>query len=182
MPTAKPLPPAEYLKECFSYDSETGVLHWKVRPLAHFSDTQHMTAWNTRYAGRPVGHVARNGYIGTHLPKQCALAHRVVWAMCYGDPALSQIDHIDGDRANNRIGNLRLATASENSHNSRMRKHNKHEAKGVCYDKNRHKWSAYITHEYKNIFLGRFITIEEAHLAYCAAADRLHGDFANYGR
>lgn len=99
--------------------------------------------------------------------------HRLVGEAFLGLTADRQVDHIDGDRTNNRLENLRLATHSQNRRNSRSR--SSCGMKGVS--RHRKRWSAKITIDGKLKHLGIYDTPEEAHAAYCAAAKELHGEF-----
>jgi hypothetical protein len=88
-----------------------------------------------------------------------------------------QIDHIDGQKANNMIENLRLANNSQNHHNLGVRSNNTSGIKGVYFDKARNKWAAETKAKGRKIFLGRYHTKEEAAKAYNEAAKFHHGEF-----
>jgi hypothetical protein len=92
-----------------------------------------------------------------------------------------QVDHINGNGLDNRKANLRLATVAENSQNARRRKDNASGFKGVYWDKYWKRWKAQIRYDGKCKRLGTFSTPEEAHEAYCRAAQDFHGQFANTG-
>lgn len=102
-------------------------------------------------------------------------AHRVVWLLHYGDWPNLDIDHINGDKSDNRIENLRLANVIENNRNRAALSG----YKGVRYHKPSGKWQARITSEYKGKHLGLFNNEIEAAKAYDEAARLLHGDFAH---
>jgi hypothetical protein len=87
------------------------------------------------------------------------------------------IDHINGDKADNRICNLRLATDYQNSYYRPRKSTNTSGLKGV-YQRENGKYRATITIEKQKINLGTFETKEEAYAAYCEAARKLHGEFA----
>jgi hypothetical protein len=100
----------------------------------------------------------------------------MVWAMTYGEWP-DELDHINGIKHDNRIANLRQATPKENAFNRGAHKNNTSGYKGVCFYKKNGKYQATVN----GIYLGRFDTPELAHAAYCAEADRLHGEFVNHG-
>lgn len=109
--------------------------------------------------------------------------HRVILARKLERPLRKSelVDHIDGDGLNNRRNNLRPATNAQNVRNSRKRTTNTSGFKGVSWNKEHRKWRAEIMARGKKKFLGLFNTAEEAHKAYCEAAEQLHGEFANFG-
>jgi hypothetical protein len=179
---AKPLLSVTYLRECFDYDPETGVLRWKVRPEAHFPDLRAWKIWNTRYAGRVVKCAHNKGYIRVSVDSRRYLAHRVIWAVFAGSWPVKEIDHRNEDKTDNHWHNLREATSAENRCNRCAQRNNTTGFKGVRWSKNKSTYIAHITHRYQWHYLGAFSTAEEAHAAYCTAADQLHGKFANHGR
>lgn len=89
-----------------------------------------------------------------------------------------QIDHVNGNRLDNRICNLRDATHAENQRNSKRPKSNTSGIKGVYWDKRSKKWGAHIRFGNKMLNLGRFSEKEDAAAAYKLAALKYHGDFA----
>jgi len=160
----------EYLKSIINYNPETGVFLWKIRP-----DVEN--AWNGRYAGTSAG-AYKDGYKVIRIHRQMFRAHRLAWLYVYGYLPKGDLDHIDGNRANNKISNLREATRSQNSANSRKSIKNTSGFKGVYYRKDTNKWSAYIGKNGKRTILGCFDCPAAAHFAYVVAANKLHGDFA----
>lgn len=101
------LPSVEYLRECFDYDPETGILTWKERPRSHFStDAGHKT-FNSQVAGTPVRKKERDGYLTLGINKRFLRAHRVAWAIYYGQWPTDQLDHINLNKSDNRIVNLK---------------------------------------------------------------------------
>ncbi len=101
--------------------------------------------------------------------------HRAVMDPPHG----MQVDHINGDKLDNRKSNLRVCTASQNKMNIGARKHNKLGLKGVSRPSNgSYGYVANICRDGKQVRVGRFQTKEEAHAAYVNAAIELHGEFA----
>lgn len=161
-------------RELLDYDPETGVLTWR-RPVAH-----------PRFAGRVAGTVhdrRRPGpsYISLQVDGKKYLGHRLAWLIVYGNWPQGIIDHINGDGTDNRLRNLREATGSQNQHNSRLRSDSSTGLKGVSISRRENKYRATIKRNGRQVYLGLFSTAQEAHAAYCEAADELHGEFANYG-
>lgn len=162
---------AEHVREAFDYDVESGELIWRVRPAVN----AYATRFNNQYAGTKAGSISKKGYVYILLLGRRYLAHRIVWLHQNGSMPTLHIDHINGNKSDNRIENLREATQAQNNCNTSKR--NKY-GKGVNRVWN--KYAGQIWHEGKHFYLGLFKTPEEAHAAYCAAATRLHGEFARF--
>lgn len=168
MPRCKPLPSQEYLKSILDYDPETGAFTWKHRP----NGPRH---WNTKYAGTRAGSLEPvSGYERISINDRIFKAHRLAWVWMTGDSPDEEIDHINGDRLDNRWANLRLATHGQNQANCKT--WNKFGLKGVTKCGNR--FLAKITKNHEYHYLGLFATPEEAHAAYMKAAREMHGEFA----
>lgn len=157
---------AEEARQLFHYNPETGELTWKV-------------SLSTR---APVGHIVRSkdgaGYYRVGVRGKKYKAHRIAWLMTYGQWPKGQIDHINGIRMDNRLCNLREASNAENQRNRAAQRNNTSGFKGVYWDKSRSKWLAKIDVGGERHHLGRYKTPEEAHAAYCKAAEEFHGEFA----
>lgn len=91
------------------------------------------------------------------------------------------VDHKDRNGLNNTRENLRVCTKTQNMQNSKSKSNNKHGLKGVHYHAQTGLWHSHIRHEGKRKSLGYFSTKEEAHKAYCDAANIMHGEFACTG-
>ena len=115
----------------------------------------------TYYAGRP----------GPGPKYSCISMHRQI--MCTPDNMV--VDHINSDGLDNQRHNLRNCTTAQNNVNSNKKPHCSSIYKGVCFDKGRNQWAAYIGREYK---IGRFSTEYDAALAYNKKAVELYGEFA----
>jgi hypothetical protein len=164
-PNRNPVPSAftERLRELVHYDPTTGVFTRKV-------------LCGGRVEGSIAGTLHCDGYLKFSVDNRLYLAHRLAWLFVYGEWPPNQIDHINGNRADNRIVNLRLATPAENSRNRRRHQNNISGFKGVI--RQRAKWHAQIMVNGRWHRLGGFSTPEEAHAAYCEAAPKFHGEFA----
>lgn len=141
-----------------------------AKPISRYSGNQ--------YAKREFAGIKMvNGYISiSHKGIKCSLHQLVFYA--YHGFLPEFIDHVDRDRSNNSISNLRPATINENNRNMGMNRRNKSGFKGVHFDRARGKFVAKITVNNKAIFLGRFSSAEEAHNAYAAAAKKHFGQFS----
>lgn len=128
-----------------------------------------------------VGYVNGNGYLIISIKNKKFRAHRLAWVMHYGVEPSKFIDHIDGNKLNNRISNLRLATKSQNMMNRPEQINNKLGLKGVHFDKASNKFVAQICRDGKRVFLGRFSIKGEAASAYETAAENLHLEFMHGG-
>jgi hypothetical protein len=166
------LPTQSHLHEWFDYDPATGVFVWKK---VHYS--------NAKLLGRPAGTRRKSGYIFIGVPQFGQLgAHRLAWIYVHGlTIGGAEVDHEDTDPSNNAIGNLRLATSSQQKQNKKVQSNNRSGLKGAFYthEKRRGKrWTSRIKVEGKVISLGYFATALEAHDAYAQAAFEYFGEFA----
>lgn len=167
----------EYIRELLDYDPQTGDFIWMRRKLR--SNFERMDKiWNSRLAGKPVAkRKHRHGHLQIGLHCKNYMAHRVAWAHYYGKWPEHDIDHKNGNPADNRITNLRLATDSENLCNAKIRINNTSGIKGVSWNKKSHKWYAYINKDSKMIGIGRFHCFGRAIAARKVAEKELHGEF-----
>lgn len=176
-------PTSQELHAMLTYDPETGLFVWRERPVAMFShgdkgQTHNAAKWNRKFAGRPA-FITDNGFgyrkaIIWMKPYQ---AHRVAWAMIYGEWPTMEIDHINGNRSDNRIENLRQVTPAENQRNQKTPAHNTSGHVGVIWFPQTNRWQVRIGKRH----VGYFKDFSEA----CAArksAEAEHGYHANHGR
>ena len=162
--------PLEGLEKVLRYEPDTGEFFWLI-------DRPRKTK-----AGEKAGHFNKTGYLEIRYNKKTFQAHRIAWYLQTGeDPKGMTIDHINGNRADNKFNNLRMASQKENSRNRRKSDGKTSKYKGVYWYKRHEKWKATIGHEGRCIHLGYFHDEYEAHLAYCKAALELQGEFANFG-
>lgn len=159
------------LNERYWYDEASGELRYKVRP----SPASRVPVNGV------VGSINWSGYRVVNVNGKQHRVHRLIWVMLVGEiPEGYQIDHIDGNRANNHISNLRLATRVENQRNARKRRDNTSGTKGVSFDKLSGKWRAQIRKDGRNIST-LFETKDEAIDYVRQSRELLHKDFANHG-
>jgi hypothetical protein len=183
----RPLPSPEALRQLFRYEPDTGKLFWKPRSEKMFACGDHGAkhncfVWNSKYANKQAfTSIDSKGYRQTNLGGKVLRAHRVAWAVYFGEWPKHQIDHINGDRTDNRIVNLRDVEEPENKKNQKKFKDNKSGVSGVCWHKRSKKWVAQIASGKKYYYLGLFETKEEAAIARKAAEVKL-GFHKNHGR
>lgn len=156
----------ERLHEVLDYSPFTGDFVWKVQR-------------GLEKAGVLAGSVSRTGYLVIHIDRKRYRSHRLAWLYVHGKWPNGTIDHIDGDKMNNRIGNLREATVAENNKNRRLSSANTTGYKGVSYDAINKRFRAGICVGGKNKNLGRFDSAEAAHKAYKEASLKYHGAFGS---
>lgn len=169
------------------YEPDTGFLFWLHRRVDHFAAGRHTARhscakWNAIYAGKKAFTCQMdNGYLQGRIFGGAFLAHRVIWALMTGAWPVEQVDHINGDRADNRWGNLREVSHAENGRNVKRPSDNSTGVMGVCLPKRTGTWVAYITAAGRRIHLGSFATLEEAAAAR-RSAEIEHGFHPNHGR
>lgn len=127
-----------------------------------------------------LGSVTKNGYLQVKFFKKQSYVHRLIFLYHHGFLPKS-VDHINGNKIDNRIENLRSAAYFENMMNVKKTSSNKSGYKGVSFNTKRQKWIAQIKRNKEHFYLGEFDTPEKAHEIYCQKAIELHGQFANFG-
>lgn len=142
--------------ELLSYEAETGLFRWRE------------SRRNVR-AGEVAGFFNNYGYRQIGLDGHYHLAHRLAWLVVHGATPAGQIDHINGDRADNRIANLRMATPSQNAQNQRKGRGSTG-LLGVTHDPRRGTYRAIID----NRTIGYYPDAESAHAAYVEEKRRVH--------
>lgn len=165
-------PPARLLQELLNYNHHTGAFTWR-------SGLQ----WGRqRKAGTAAGGRRPTGYVFINVHGYGPVgAHRLAWIYVHGGvPGGMEVDHIDCDPSNNAIGNLRLATSSQQKQNKRVQSNNRAGLKGAYYHAchKGKKWRSQIKVGNGSVFLGYFATAEEAHAAYARACVEHFGEFA----
>jgi len=174
----------EYLKECFNYNPETGVLIWKKRPITHFKNERCYKIFNTKYSLKPAGciekGIRRTPYIVASINNKSHRVHRLIWKLVTGYDA-NQIDHPNGNGIDNRWCNLRDVTTTENNRNMPLGVLNKSGVLGIFWDKKRNQWRAGIKFNKKSIHLGYY---NDKFDAICARKSKEYslGFHENHGR
>jgi hypothetical protein len=153
---------AAQLKETLDYDPKTGLFVWKIRPSRAVK------------AGDVAGCVEKRiGYITIGIAGYIYKAHRLAWLYVHEGWPKGLIDHINGNKADNRIDNLRDVFAAGNSQNVRKpNRRNKSGFMGVIWFQN--KWRASMSVNGKSKWLGDYSTPEEAHQVYLEAKRKYH--------
>jgi hypothetical protein len=150
------------------YNPDTGIFNWLISPKR----------------GIPAGSVAgflNNGYIQISYKRKHYNAHTLAWLYCNKNLPSGILDHIDCNKSNNRISNLRIVDHTLNRINTLTRHDNTSGYKGVSYDKKSKKWRAQINHDKQRIYLGVYESPEEAFEAYCEIGKELYGEHFNNG-
>jgi hypothetical protein len=161
---------AAQVRNVLDYDPGTGIFTWKVR-------TGMPPYWNPKYAGKRAGSLNCQGYCHIAIDSKNYKAHRLAWLYHYGEMPRLDIDHINGDKSDNSIANLRIATDSQNLANAKMYSGNTSGVKGVAWDARSRKWKAYVRLRGTYHHLGYFTNIADAARARLAGAERLQGEF-----
>jgi hypothetical protein len=137
--------------------------------------------WNARHAGEQAFATLSYGYLVSQIMDMPFRAHRVAWAIMTGAWPSDQIDHINGNRSDNRWCNLREADDRENAVNKARQSRNKTGCTGVRWHNGRGYWEAFITRKRKFMTVGCFQKFEDA-VAARKSAERKLGFHPNHDR
>ncbi len=180
--------PVEKLRAVLRYCPETGAMTWLPRDPDMFPNvgkggaSRNCAAWNSIHAGKKaIASKSTNGYLKGMLWGVDLLAHRVAWAIHYGAWPNGLIDHVNGDKTDNRINNLRVVTHDGNAKNNRISRRNTTGHIGIYWEPRRNKWRADITSGKRTICLGRIDDTEDA-ITPRKAAEAEFGFHPNHGR
>jgi hypothetical protein len=158
----------EYLKSILDYNLDTGVFTWKVNKAKRIK----------------IGDIAgwlSDGYKKIEINDKQYTAHRLAWLYVNGEMPKDLIDHIDNDRSNNKISNLRESTHQTNSENYKTPKTNKSGVKNVSWYKSLNKWVVSISVRKTKKTIGYFDDLEFAELVAIETRNKYRGEFANHG-
>jgi hypothetical protein len=148
----------EYLKQHLHYDKDTGIFtRLKNGKIAGFKDPR--------------------GYVSMNLGRRLHYAHRLAWMYETGSMPENSIDHINGNKSDNRFQNLREATQQQNVLNVGKRARNSSGYKGVSFSKAAQKYEARYRFNKTSEYLGLFNTAYEAHVAYENHVKSVFGEF-----
>lgn len=135
-----------------------------------------------RKSGREVTSLKPNGYLQATVCGRPICAHRIVFALTHNRWPVGYVDHVNGNRADNRACNLREASPTQNQANRRKQCNNTSGYKGVHWCKKKKRWCAMISANKKRKNLGYFTSAKAANTAYKKAAAQLHGEFMHKAR
>lgn len=158
-------PSAARVRELLDYSAETGIFRWRI------------DATSRSKKGALAGHESL-GYLAIIIDGEKFLAHRVAWLYVHGEWPSEFIDHINRNKTDNRMENLRTATKRDNESNKPATSRNSTGYKGVHWRGDAKKYRAVIRENGKRKSLGYFETAEEAARAYDEAARTIFGNFA----
>ena len=153
------------IEDCIKLDKDTGELTWRLRVN------------NAVRVGQVIGTKHNKGYKFFRLNRTFYFNHRVVWYLAYGEWPQGEIDHINGDKSDNRLKNLRDVTHQQNMLNKASQQATS-KFKGVHWHKKNKKWRATLWNGTSKLHLGMFNCEKEAALAYDQAAKEVFGEFA----
>lgn len=168
--------PYERAADLLDYNPTTGKLTWKSRTTSERS--YQVNSW---LAGREAGTFHKNsGYLMVNIDHISYQAHRIAFLLHTGEWPAMEVDHISHDKTDNRWVNIREVTESVNLKNKTRYSNNKSGFAGVCWDKSKKKWIAYISVNKKVLKLGVFDIKEDAAAARKIAEEE-HGYHKNHG-
>lgn len=154
------------LSELFAYDPWSGAI-------------THLRKWGRRKVGDVATFPASHGYLRVSVGKQEVYAHRLAWYLMMGTEAPEQIDHVNGNRADNRWRNLRLASNGQNAMNRTKLRNNTSGFKNVHFHKASGLWRVRVRVDGQEIIGGYFSSTEDANQAAIVLREMLHGEFKN---
>lgn len=169
MTKSKPLPPVEQVRELLSYDPKTGKFFWNQQRGYKYK------------CGDIAGGLNTKGYLVVRICKKQYRCHRLAWLlMTEQDPGIYQIDHINGDKSDNRWANLRLATNAQNRLNAKCPVSNVSGVKGVRWYGKDNCWFGRVALGGRFVLNRRFRTFQEACDAVELARNTYHKEFARH--
>ncbi len=172
--TIRALPPVEYLRQRMHYDPQTGKLFWK-------QCDKMPNWWNGRFAFKEAMTAkCGNGYLTGAVDGVVYMAHRVAWAIQTGTHPDGEIDHINHIRHDNKFGNLRIVSGSDNCMNRTKATNNTSGVTGVTWEAGKAKWVAYIKKKGASKKLGTFSSFSAA-VAARKEAEKMYGFHVNHG-
>tara|TARA_R110000782_G_scaffold171288_1_gene263001 strand:- start:77 stop:637 length:561 start_codon:yes stop_codon:yes gene_type:complete len=175
------------LKEALKYSASTGIFTWNKKEdkpnTKHYKSNSTKT-FNSKFSGKEAGSISKTtdgkSYLKISINGCKYYAHRLAWLYIYGDMPKGMIDHISGDGLDNSILNIRDVNGFCNMKNMKKSKANTSGTTGVYFDKRRGRWTAAITVNLKEVFLGSFCNINDA-IAARSIANKDYKFHSNHG-
>ena len=161
------VPTHQQVRGFLDYSQKTGLFTWRERS----------GSFKRSLVGKIAGTAHLSGYWTISILGTKWLAHQLAWLHHYGTWPTSYVDHVNLDKRDNRIANLRLASFAENSANSSVRSDNTSGHRGVFYDKQRQRWVVLITKDGIRKQLGSFKDKNQAAEIHALMAAQVFGDF-----
>jgi hypothetical protein len=152
------------VSDYISYDPDTGVLTWKKE-------------WKGKKVGDVAGFVDQHGYRNIVFNGQTHKAHRLAWKLVHGTWPKKLIDHINQNKDDNRLCNLRECDHQENSWNRKKQRNNTSGMKGVTWNEKNQRWVAQIKDHGVPVYLGSFKNKVDAGFAYQTYAAKMRGEY-----
>ncbi|MGJ7039187.1 hypothetical protein J2Y63_002442 [Shinella sp. BE166] len=180
MAKTEQLPSLQDVLKRLSYDSSTGLFIWKERPRSDFGSDRAWNVFNASWKGKIAGHTSTDGYTRIEVDGRNIRAHRLAWFVATGEWP-REIDHINGDRKDNRIANLRNVNRRENSRNRCIRSDNTTGATGIFWSEKTNRWIAKISSDQGAFFIGAYPEYGDAVFAR-KVAEKCFGYHQNHGR
>lgn len=169
------------LRRLLRFDAETGTLYWLERPREYCPTDAEHKRWNTAFAGKQALNHRSGDYRRGAILGQNYMAHRVIWALAYGEWPREDIDHIDGNPSNNRLDNLRAVTTTENQRNKSIPVTNTSGCLGVRWVEEKQKYRVEVGEDGKRKHIGFYADKLNAMIARDAASRAL-GYASGHGR
>jgi len=175
---AKLLPSQERLLKRLEYNPDTGSLLWLKRPVTEFEGMtypaeRHAKIWNAKHVGKPaLQSQMANGYRHGMFDNVDYLQHRIIWKLAHGTEP-NFIDHISGDRSDNRLSNLRSVTVAENSRNRKLSRNNTSGFPGVHFETRSQLWVVQLEIDGHARYVGRYSDKTDAIAARIKASEGL---------
>lgn len=155
----------KFLKKILHYNPDTGDFIWLI-------------SRGGRKRGAKAGRILKDRYRGLKILKRSYLEHRLAWFYQTGRWPPGEMDHKNLNRDDNRWDNLRLATASQNQYNTKVRRGSPF--KGVTWHAKAGAWQAQVKWQGRNRYLGLFDTEKGAAAAYAAFAAKHFAEWARF--
>ncbi len=151
----------EELNKYIRYEPDLGLLYWKI-----------LRKYPNKVKGNLAGYVSSTGYLHIEFKGHIYMGHVIGWVLTYKNRTANLIDHINGNKSDNRLCNLREVTVRENGQN--RVEHRNGKLVGTQYRKRSNTWESWIEIAKKRFYLGNYKTELEAHKAYMKACEKIN--------